>query len=268
MNTIAERIAASAHRIEGGLRLVYQPRVDLQTLRSPAVEALVRLSHPRLGMLPAGDFIPQAELSGDILRIGAWVLNEGVRQAGLWQRAGRAVKLAINVSALQVSRGRLLPELRGALARHAVPADLIELEITESLEVEDPVAASQTMGALRDMGVDLAIDDFGKGYSGMTTLSWLPASVVKIDKSFIDGLRPRPGPADDLLGAMVAFAHRLGALCVAEGVEAQWQAVALRALGCDQAQGYFFSPPVDQSRLPGNYSNALAAPMPELVEPT
>jgi len=252
---------------EGGhLRLVYQPRIDLRTLQASSVEALVRWVHPSRGTQMPDAFIALAEQTGDILEIGAWVLDEAVRQLSRWRRSWPTLQVAINVSPVQIDRGTLLPALQRALRRHCVKPSSVEIEVTESLCVQDEVGAAGTMRALRSLGVHLAIDDFGKGCAGIATLRWLPATVVKLDKSLVDALHGDAGPGHVLVSALVAFAHGLGALCVAEGVETRAQVEALRRLGCDQAQGYFFSRPVEVGDIRQDYCTASpCVPVPNTV---
>jgi diguanylate cyclase len=216
------------------------------------VEALVRWRRPDGSLQMPDDFIPEAEENGDIVDIGTWVLDEAVRQAAAWHRSGRAITVAVNVSPLQIDHGTLLARVHEALLRSQLPAEVIELEVTETRAVQCPARARVTMRQLRRLGVNLALDDFGKGHAGVSTLRWLPATTIKIDKELIDDLR-RTGAARRLVAGLIAFAHRLGASCVAEGVETTTQLSTLRDLGCDLAQGFLFSRPVEGNRLRASY---------------
>jgi len=236
----------------GRLHLVYQPRVDLRTGQVRGVEALLRRRRSDGSQQMPDDFIPAAERSGAIVDIGAWVLQQAVRQASAWHRRGRTIHVSINVSPLQIDHGTLLPLVRRALEHSGLPPGAIELEVTETCGVRMPGRARVTMAQLRRLGVNLALDDFGKGYAGVPTLHWLPATTIKIDKGLVDALRRR-GPARRLAAAVIAFARSLGAECVAEGVETVDQLSALRRLGCDLAQGFLFSPAVECNRVPANY---------------
>jgi EAL domain-containing protein (putative c-di-GMP-specific phosphodiesterase class I) len=195
------------------------------------------------GQILPDDFISLAEETGDILPIGAWVLDEAVRQAAAWRRLNASIRVAVNVSPRQIDGGSLIADVTDALERHGVAPQALELEVTESCGVRDQHAAAATMRCLLDMGVGIAIDDFGKGYSGIPTLCWLPATAVKIDKSLVDRLLLEPDQATTLLKSVIAFAHSLGAVAVAEGVETNVQVDALRSMGCDQAQGFRFGRP-------------------------
>jgi diguanylate cyclase len=237
----------------GRLHLVYQPRVDLRSGEVRCVEALVRWRRPDGSLQLPDEFIPMAERTGDILRIGAWVLQEAVRQAAAWLAGGRPLAVAINVSPLQVDHGNLLPLVRDALRRSGLPAGSVELELTETCAVQRPERARVTMQRLRRLGVDLAIDDFGKGHAGVSSLRWMPATTIKIDKGIVDGLRHLAPSAQHLIAGLIALAHGMGAVCVAEGVETPGQLAVLRSLDCDLAQGYLFSEPVEQHELRSTY---------------
>jgi EAL domain-containing protein (putative c-di-GMP-specific phosphodiesterase class I) len=237
------------------LRLVYQPRVDLRTLRASSFEALLRWTHPLRGDVMPDDFLPRAEASGQILEIGAWVLDAAVRQVAHWRRCGLTRTVSINVSPQQIDSGTLPGQLSAALARHRVAADAVEIEVTEGSAVRDVEAATAAMHGVQAIGARLAIDDFGKGYAGIRTLFWLPAKTVKIDKSLVDRLRDGDsGEAARLLKAVLAFAHALGATVVAEGVETIAQLVVLRSMGCDHVQGFVMSPPVESDQLRDDYA--------------
>jgi diguanylate cyclase (GGDEF)-like protein/PAS domain S-box-containing protein len=231
------------------LVLHYQPKFDLQSHRMVGVEALLRWNHPERGLLAPGDFIGLAEDSGLIVPIGHWVLRAACAQFVAWIRDGfDAPRCAVNLSARQFANGSVMSHVQDALESAGAPPYALEVEITESLLMTEPARAIETLNTLRAMGVHIAIDDFGTGYSSLAYLKRLPAHCVKIDRSFIEGL---PGDRDDaaITQAVIAMAHSLDMQVVAEGVETVDQLRFLQQLGCDCAQGYFFSRPVPAEQL-------------------
>lgn len=239
-------------KIESGLRrgieknellLHYQPKVDISSGRIVGAEALVRWNHPERGMVPPGDFISVAEESGLIVRLSAWVLDEALRQARAWQVAGiRPLKVAVNLSARDFSPG-LAERVQLLLASHDVPPDRLELEITEGVLTHGNHAVVAVMDALAALGVSLSLDDFGTGYSSLSYLKRFPIDTLKIDRSFVTGI-PNDGNDCAIAGAIVSMAQRLGLHVIAEGVETAEQLAFLKSLGCQEIQGYYFSPPV------------------------
>ncbi|RJG27226.1 putative bifunctional diguanylate cyclase/phosphodiesterase [Massilia cavernae] len=231
------RIAATS----GQLELHYQPKVSLRSGRIVGAEALIRWRHPERGMISPGVFIPLAEETGLIHEIGSWVLEEAGRQIGSWRSAGLAMPpVAVNLSARQFDR-RLPSRILGVLDRHGVVPEQIMLEITESLLVAGADNVVAIMNELVAMG--LALDDFGTGYSSLAYLKKFPISTLKIDRAFVVGL---PHEENDcaIARAIVTMAQQLRQEIVAEGVETEEQMAFLRDLGCDQLQGYLFSPAV------------------------
>ncbi|MBC7456428.1 MAG: EAL domain-containing protein [Massilia sp.] len=232
----------------GQLELHYQPKVSLRSGRMVGAEALIRWRHPQRGMVPPNQFIPLAEETGLILEIGAWVLDEACRQIRAWMDAGLAMPpVAVNLSARQFDR-RLPARLQAVLDLHAVAPGQIMLEITESLLVggfDDVIAI---MNELVAMGFALALDDFGTGYSSLAYLKKFPISTLKIDRAFVIGL---PDGENDcaIARAIVTMAQQLRQEIVAEGVETAEQMAFLRDLGCDQLQGYLFSPAVSATEF-------------------
>ncbi|HLP98950.1 MAG TPA: EAL domain-containing protein [Sideroxyarcus sp.] len=225
------------------LELHYQPQIDIQSGRIIGAEALVRWRHPELGMVPPGKFIPLAERSGLIIPIGEWVLNEACRQARRWQEGGTPLAMAVNLSALQFRRGNLLETVKRALGNSGLPAALLELELTESILLQDVDVAIRLLHELREMGVKFSIDDFGTGYSSLSYLKRLAVNKLKVDQSFVRDLAEDADSAA-IVKAIIQLGHTLQLTVIAEGVENDAQLAFLGNYGCDQAQGYFFSRPV------------------------
>ncbi len=231
----------------GELFLNYQPQLDLDSQRIVGLEALVRWHHPDLGLVPPLKFIPVAEDTGQIEAIGAWVLEEALRQIALWRTAGHpGLRMAVNLSAHQL-RGDGFPEqVARALHRHGLPGSALELEITESVAMRDPARTADMLRQLRQFGVALAIDDFGTGYSSLAYLKQLPLSCLKLDRSFVMDIEKDANDAA-ICTATIQMAHSLGLGVVAEGVETATQLEFLRRLGCDTVQGYFIAKPLSVS---------------------
>ncbi|GIZ53727.1 putative bifunctional diguanylate cyclase/phosphodiesterase [Noviherbaspirillum aridicola] len=228
---------------QGQLLLHYQPKASLRSGRIVGAEALLRWRHPLHGMVPPGQFIPLAEETGLILDIGAWVLEEACRQIAHWQERGLKVPpIAINLSSRQFDH-HLPMRVQAVLDQYGLGPERIRLEITETLLVRGPEQVIPIMNELAAMGVGLALDDFGTGYSSLAYLKKFPISTLKIDRTFVVGL---PGEQNDcaIARAIVTMAQQLRQEIVAEGVETAEQMAFLRGLGCDQLQGYLFSPPV------------------------
>ena len=229
--------------------LLYQPQVDLRTGLVFAVEALVRWQHPTQGMLSPIKFIPMAEETGLIVQLGDWVLREACRQNKAWQDAGLPkVNVCVNVSARQFKEKNLISRVVNALAESGMAAKYLELEITESLIMQDVEQAVAMMEELQEMGVKISIDDFGTGYSSLNSLKTFPVARLKIDKSFINNLA-----SDDsdkaVASAVISLGQKLNLKVIAEGVETAEQVAFLRANNCDEIQGYFFSRPIEPSAL-------------------
>ena len=244
------------------LRLHYQPKIDSRSGRVRAVEALLRWQHPVLGMVPPGDFVPLAERHGVIVPIGNWVIDEACRQLAAWQRAGRRLRVSINLSAHQVRQPDLVDRIRGALERHGADARLLVCEFTESAAMEDTLGTQRTIDALEALGVRLSIDDFGTGHSSLAMLRHLRVQELKIDRLFVQDVAT-DAKARDLVEAVVRLAHVLGMHVVAEGVETAAQRDVLLALGCDEMQGYLFGRPVAPAALGMTPAMASARPATE-----
>ncbi|MEH3055380.1 MAG: EAL domain-containing protein [Patulibacter minatonensis] len=242
--------------IEGALRgiverdelsLVYQPLVGLRSGQVDGVEALLRWTHPELGVVSPVDFIPVAEQNGEIVAIGEWVLDRACQQMSAWRHAG--LKVAVNVSSRQLAEPEFVETVRRTIQRHAVDASLLCLEVTETAVLGDADATRAALEALGTLGVQLAVDDFGVGYASLMHLrQLLPLNTLKVDKSFVDGVMEGAEDAAIVAG-VIRLAHSLGLDVVAEGVEHAEQAEQLRAWGCEVGQGYHFSRPVSPERI-------------------
>jgi diguanylate cyclase (GGDEF)-like protein len=252
MNVLArERMEMESHLRHalqmGELYLDYQPQYDAGA-RVLGFEALMRWRHPLLGQVPPSRFIPLAEESGLIVPMGEWALREACKQGALWQRAGhRGLRVSVNVSAVQFNRPDWVDTVRRALRDTGLTPSSLELEITESLLLQNAKETAANLFELRALGVGVAIDDFGTGYSSLSYLHKLPISTLKIDQSFVReiGLAPMHGQEDaPIIRTIIALAHNLGMSVVAEGVETEQQRRVLIALGCEGLQGYLMQRPL------------------------
>ena len=232
------------------LQLAFQPQVDLLTGETAGVEALLRWNNAQLGIMPPSVFIPHAENSGDIVRIGAWVIDEACRQLDEWRRAGTRVgRMAINVSYRQLLSGTLVSSVQAALQRHDVPGKLLELEFTERVMIDNFEDTVNVFHQLKALGVTLLIDDFGEGFSSLNYLRHLPIDGLKISHTFMQGVPLQP--TDTVIcEAIVRIADTLGLRVIAEGVETTEQRDYMLKLGTHLAQGFLFSPALPGNRIP------------------
>ena len=235
-------------------RVYYQPKVSFGSGEIIAMEALVRWEHPERGLVSPARFIPAAEEIDLIVPMGRWVLEEACRQARRWHDRFTdrlPLKVCVNLSGKQLRHRALVEEVEAALQETGLDPTALDLEITESVVMEDAPSTLATLQELKELGVNLAIDDFGTGYSSFSYLRRFPVDYLKIDRSFVDGLGKDP---DDtaLVSGIVSLAHSLGLKVVAEGVETAEQLARLRETGCEFAQGYYFSAP-----LPGGAASKL-----------
>lgn len=222
----------------------YQPQVKVDDFRIVGAEALVRWQHPELGMVSPAEFIPLAEETGLIVQLGEWILRSACEQIREWRGAGASpLRVAVNLSPRQFRQPDLIGMVWRALAGAGLDAHHLELELTESSVMTDPQKAAATLRELRLMGVGVAIDDFGTGYSSLSHLKSFPLTTLKVDKSFLSDAATDPADAA-IVRAIVALARSLDLRVKAEGVETGEQLELLRALGCDEAQGYLFSRPL------------------------
>jgi diguanylate cyclase (GGDEF)-like protein/PAS domain S-box-containing protein len=231
-------------------RLHYQPVLRLADRSCVGVEALIRWQHPTRGLLQPGAFLDVAEQSSFIIELGSWVLDTACHQLAQWSgRPGHVpISMAVNVSARQFANPDFVGAVAAAIHRHQIdPANLC-LEITETALLEESAAVPETFGELAKLGVQLALDDFGTGYSSLAHLRKFPVHILKVDRSFVSGLGDAGGDLA-IIGAVTAMARALGITTVAEGIETIEQLEILSAMGCDNAQGYLFSPPVDADRM-------------------
>ncbi len=233
------------------LYLLYQPQLDVRSAEIVGVEALVRWRHPERGIVSPTEFIPLAEETGLIVPIGEWVLRTACVQARAWQQmTRRAVRMAVNLSAKQFKDENLSQIVLSALAETGLDPKLLELELTEGTLMDDARATMATLEQLRGIGVYLSIDDFGTGYSSMNYLKRFDVRALKIDRSFISGL-PQDSENAAITRAIIAMAHGLKMVVVAEGVETDEQLVLLEEYGCDMVQGYFLGRPSSADAVTG-----------------
>jgi EAL domain-containing protein (putative c-di-GMP-specific phosphodiesterase class I) len=222
----------------GEFEVYYQPLMKIDTRSVSGFEALLRWNHPDLGLVPPSEFVPLAEETGLIIALGKWVLHQACADAVTWPLD---VKVAVNVSVIQFGSKHLVEDVAAALARSGLDPKRLELEITETVMLDDTDAILVILHQLRDLGVGIAMDDFGTGYSSLSYLRRFPFSKVKIDRSFIAELG-KGGDCDAIVTAVIDLCETLGMTTLAEGVETEEQMQQLRAANCSEAQGYLFSP--------------------------
>jgi EAL domain-containing protein (putative c-di-GMP-specific phosphodiesterase class I) len=240
--------------------LHYQPKIEAATGQINGVEALLRWRHPDLGDLPPMKFIPLAEETGLIIPIGRWVLRTACAQNMAWQRQGLPViSMAVNLSPRQFQDDHLLRDVDDALKETGMPAHLLQLEITESMVMQNVARAIKLLDEIQDRGVRLAIDDFGTGYSSMSLMKQFPIDTIKIDRSFVRDLAENPQDRA-IATAIISMGKALGLTVVAEGVETTEQDAFLRGHLCDELQGFLFSKPVPAEDIPMLLRPFVSAP--------
>ncbi|MGQ0658895.1 MAG: EAL domain-containing protein [Chromatiales bacterium] len=269
----ADMNARSMERLtlEAGLRqaldrseflLHFQPRIDIQSLRLTGMEALLRWRRTELGPVAPGDFIPIAEETGLIIPIGEWVLREALTQSRRWLDRGLSpVRIAVNLSARQFHQRDVVEMVRDALQATGMSGEHLEVEITESVLMDDTAATVATLKRLKALGVRIAADDFGTGYCSLSYLKRFPIDALKIDRSFVSDITHDSDDAA-IITAIIRLAHNLHYRVIAEGVETEAQLRFLREQRCDEAQGFLFSPPVDDERIVRYLQQKTACPAP------
>lgn len=226
------------------MRLFYQPKINVETGRICGAEALVRWDHPERGLVEPGDFIPLAEENGLIVPLGEWVMRAACQQSKAWQSAGLCThRISVNVSSHQFRQGRLADTLREILSATGADPSLLVVEITEGVLMDDAESNISVLDDLKSMGVRLSMDDFGTGYSSLSYLNSFPLDELKVDRSFVKEIR-QAGDHSAIIAAIIAMAHSLELVVVAEGVETQHQLDFLRKQHCDEFQGFIVSRPV------------------------
>lgn len=229
--------------------LYFQPQISIESEKIIGVEALLRWNHPSKGVVPPGNFISLAEENGLIVPIGKWVVFEACRQATQWLAEGYDFgKVSVNISELQLQRSDIVDTIKTALNASGLPAERLELELTESVFMSDPDRSIEILNSLRELGVHLSVDDFGTGFSSLSYLKRLPIQKLKIDQSFIRDL-PNDGNDAAIARAVITLAHSMRISVIAEGVETAEQLDFLRLEACDEAQGFFYSRPVPSEQL-------------------
>jgi diguanylate cyclase (GGDEF)-like protein len=228
--------------------LVYQPQIDMDTGRACGVEALLRWRDPERGVIGPTEFIPIAEESGMIQALGGRVLRDACRQVAAWHRQNMLLRLSVNLSVQQLQHDNWLTVVEEALRSSGLPGQYLDLEITESVIITHPEKAASTLMKLKLMGVSITIDDFGTGYSSLSYLTRLPIQGVKIDQRFVHGLEQNRSD-EAIAQAIIALSHSMGLRCIAEGVETVAQFEFLKQHGCEEAQGYLISRPLEEPEL-------------------
>lgn len=229
--------------------LHFQPKIDADTLWVVGVEALVRWQHPTKGLIPPGQFIPLAEESGLMLPLGEWILRAACRQLGQWHRQGiSGLQISVNLSQRQFRQANLCSMIASIVAQEGFDPKFLELEITESMVMENPAKTIESMRELRNIGIKLSLDDFGTGYASLNYLKQFPINCIKLDRSYVKDIATDPHDAA-ICAATISLANSLGLEVVAEGVETAKQYEYLKRLGCKKIQGYYFCKPLPEAEV-------------------
>jgi diguanylate cyclase len=230
------------------LFLMYQPKIDLKTGSIAGVEVLTRWQHPKLGLIPPDEFIPVAERTGLIIPLTLWVLHQSLLQCRVWNDMGICTSIAVNLSMWNLEAQELPDQIAGLIKSVDMPPDRLELEITESAIMGDPLKTTRTLILIRDLGVRFTIDDFGTGYSSLAHLRKLPVTGMKIDKSFVQNMESDRDNAV-IVRSIIDLGHNLSLKVTAEGVETQEAKDMLVGFKCDEAQGYYYSHPISAREI-------------------
>jgi len=229
------------------LELHFQPRLDARTLEPVAVEALLRWHHPEHGLVSPMEFIPVAESFGTIVELGEWVLYKACEHAAVLQHAGSPLRVAVNVSAVQLQRGAVADQVAQALHAHRLDPELLEIEVTEGILIDRPELARNALQTLKQQRIRIALDDFGTGYSSLSYLRSLPIDCLKIDRSFVGDLSHSDSSA--IVATILTLARGLHLRTIAEGVETERQRQLLTRAGCDELQGFLFARAMNATNL-------------------
>jgi EAL domain-containing protein (putative c-di-GMP-specific phosphodiesterase class I) len=228
--------------------LAYQPTFTLTDMTPTGVEALIRWQHPTRGIVQPDAFIPLLEETGLIVEVGRWVLSEACRQGAAWRRAGYPIVMAVNVSARQLDTDELIADIEGALADSGLEPQALTIEITETTLMRNIEETVRRLGEIKQLGVRIAIDDFGTGYSSLAHLQQFPVDALKIDRSFISGLRHNK-EGETLIRTLVQLGKALSIETFAEGIEQHHELSLLRDEDCDNGQGFLFARPLDAAAI-------------------
>lgn len=224
--------------------LAYQPTIDLNDMSPTGVEALIRWRHPTRGVVQPDDFVPLLEETGMIVEIGKWVLEEACSQGAAWHEAGYPIGMAVNVSGRQLDTDQLLADIEGALSQSGLDPTALTIEITETTLMRNAEETAHRLTAVKQLGVRIAIDDFGTGYSSLAHLQRFPVDALKIDRSFISGMRNNE-EGETLIRTLVQLGKALSIQTFAEGIEQQQELSLLKDEHCDSGQGFLFARPLD-----------------------
>lgn len=244
---------------EGAFFVVYQPQIDMKTGSIIGAEALLRWRDKERGFVSPAEFIPLAEESGYIVTLGAWVLEQSIRDAASWLKAGWPINISVNVSVYEFLQADLIDRISHLLEMYQLPSTLLSLELTESILLQKPDEAAARMKELDALGIQLAIDDFGTGYSNLAYLKKMPIDKLKVDQSFVRGT-PQDEEDVAIVQAVINLGRALKIAVIAEGVEKQEQADLLRSMGCDAYQGYLFAPGMPNMDFKKRLLSVSAAP--------
>jgi diguanylate cyclase (GGDEF)-like protein len=241
--------------------LAYQPTLDLSDMKPTGVEALIRWKHPVRGLVQPDSFVPLLEETGLITEIGAWVLREACRQGAAWRQAGYAINMAVNVSGRQLDTDQLIADIEAALSSSELEAEALTIEITETTLMRNVEETARRLAAIKKLGVRIAIDDFGTGYSSLAHLQKFPVDALKIDRSFISGLKHNK-EGETLIHTLVQLGKALSIETFAEGIEQQQELTLLKDEDCDSGQGFLFARPLDAAAAEAFFKNWTASVVP------